>query len=198
MQKTTRTTSTAVTLLLIAACCLSNSEARHQPQRLLLQDSLKPVVTDLLGCGQTFSILKAAVSKAGLLEALTAPDADITLFAPTNQAFQVALDKLGLTKDELLESDDLADILKYHVIPGKILSKDIPEGLTKQRTLLGPEITIINEADSIKINDANVEYADLEAQNGVVHVIDQVLLPPDEPESESEPKPEPVGRQVFG
>jgi len=181
-----------VTLLLIAACCLSNSEAR-QPQRLLLQDSLKPVVTDFLKCGQTFSILKAAVSKAGLMEALTAPDADITVFAPTNQAFQIALDKLGLTKDELLESDILADILKYHVIPGKILSKDIPDGLTKTETLLGPEIIITNGEDNIKINDASVQYADLEAQNGVVHVIDQVLLPPDEPERESAARPA-VGR----
>lgn len=148
--------------------------------RQLLQPSMKPTVVDLLQCGQTFSILKTAVAEAGLVDALTAPGADITVFAPTNKAFVAALDKLGLTTEELLASDSLADILKYHVMSGKIFSTDIAEGESAVATLLGPEITIINDDGGIKINDATVQYADLEAQNGVVHIIDEVLLPPEE------------------
>merc|ERR1719245_1671295 len=94
------------------------------------------------------------------MDTLTAPDADLTVFAPNNGAFMEAVDKLGITADELLESDSLGEILKYHVVPGKRLSDSLQNG------------------DALMVNDADVLYDDLEAENGVVHVINAVLLPP--------------------
>merc|ERR1711874_729084 len=172
MQRVTMVTAAA--MIGVAACLFGVLDAR-----LLLQDKPTcPTVVDALKCDKTFGILKAAVAEAGLVDALTDPDADITVFAPTNKAFEAALDKLGLTKEELLASDKLADILKYHVVSGKIKSDEIPEGETNVPSLLGPDITVTNEGDVININDATVQYADIEAENGVVHVIDEVLLPP--------------------
>merc|ERR1712137_1095356 len=161
-------------IAVVATCLVGVSDARF-----LLKTS-GPTVVDVLKCDQTFGILKAAAAEAGLVDALTDPDADITVFAPTNKAFAAALDQLGLTKDELLASDSLADILKYHVISGKVKSDDLPEGETEVASLLGPDIRVKNEGEAITVNDASVEYADIEACNGVVHVIDKVLLPPAE------------------
>merc|ERR1712113_1368300 len=130
-------------------------------------------VVDVMKCDKTFGILKAAATEAGLLDVLTSPDEELTVFAPTNKAFVKALDQLGLTKEEML-----ADILSYHVVPGKIKSDDIAEGETKVESVLGLDLIVTADGDGISINEATVEYADLEAENGVVHVIDEVLLPP--------------------
>jgi len=173
--------SSVATVLAIAICLSGLTDARH----LLEDDKSTYSVLDKLRCKQTFSILKAAVSEAGLADALSDPDADITIFAPTNTAFAEALEELGITADELLESKKLADILKYHVISGKTKSDEIPEGKTKVATLLGPDLEIDNEEDSIMINTATVQYADIEADNGVIHVINKVLLPPAEPLEDS-------------
>lgn len=171
---------TVVTMIAVATCFFGISDARH-----ILQGN-DSTVLDKLKCGKTFSILKAAVKEAGLMDALTDPNADITLFAPSNTAFVAALDELGMTAEELIASDKLADILKYHVKAGKTVSDDIPEGKTNVPSLLGPDIVIDNGTDSIKVNDAMVQYADLEASNGVVHVIDRVLLPPSEEDAEED------------
>jgi len=160
------------TIVVVAACMFAVLDARR-----LLEDNQSTVV-DVMKCDKTFGIIKEAAAAAGLVDALTAPDADITVFVPSNKAFLAALDKLGLTKEELLESDMLADILKYHVVPGKIKSDDIQDGESKVATLLGPDLEVSNFGNVIDINDATVQYADLEADNGIVHVIDKVLLPP--------------------
>merc|ERR1712113_927198 len=174
---------------------LGGADARH-----LLDTQSGPTIVDVMRCDGTFGILKAAAAKAGLVDALTGPDADITVFAPTNKAFGAALEQLGLTKDELLESDSLADILKYHVISGKVKSDDLQEGETVVDSLLGPNIIVKNEGDGISVNDASVEYADLEACNGVVHVIDKVLLPPAEMmvKMAEEGSPQEDGTAVLG
>lgn len=162
--------------MMVTTCLVNGADARRD---LRQNDSMKETVVDLLS-GCSFGILKAAVLEAGLAEALTDPKADITVFAPTNTAFRAALAELDMTKEELLASDILADILKYHVISGKVKADDLPEGETTVASLLGSDIKILKDGD-IMINDATVEYADLEARNGIVHVIDKVLLPPRSP-----------------
>jgi len=141
--------------------------------------ALAPTVIDKLRCGSSFSILKAAITKADLMDALTAPEADITLFAPTNTAFLEAAETLGITAEELLDSDSLADILKYHVVPGKKMVDSLQNGDTLPTLFDESEaLKVSTNGEDVMINDAEVLYDDLEAENGVVHVINSVLLPP--------------------
>jgi uncharacterized surface protein with fasciclin (FAS1) repeats len=97
-----------------------------------------------------------------------------TVFAPTDEAFNKLLKDLGITADELLARQDLKDILLYHVLPGKVMSGDLKEGMQAQ-TLAKKNVTI--SLDPVQVNDANVVTPDVEASNGVIHVIDKVLLP---------------------
>ncbi|TYR99381.1 fasciclin domain-containing protein [Rossellomorea vietnamensis] len=120
-----------------------------------------------------FTTLAAALKKAGLVETLKG-EGPYTVFAPTDAAFEKALKKLGITADELLARDDLKAILLYHVLSGKVLSTDLKEGM-KAETLAKKTVDI--SLDPVKVNDANVVKADIEASNGVIHVIDEVLLP---------------------
>jgi uncharacterized surface protein with fasciclin (FAS1) repeats len=122
-----------------------------------------------------FSTLVAAVKAAGLVETLngTGP---FTVFAPTDEAF-AALPKGVL--DKLLQpanKETLTKILTYHVIPAKVMAADVKAGEVK--TVEGSEITIATDS-GVKVNKATVTATDVEASNGVIHVIDQVLLPAD-------------------
>ncbi|WP_078551485.1 fasciclin domain-containing protein [Bacillus alkalicellulosilyticus] len=120
-----------------------------------------------------FNTLVAAVQAADLVDALKG-EGPFTVFAPTDEAFAALLEELGLTAEELLESDDLASILLYHVVEGKVMSSDLSDGM-EATTLNGETVTI--SLDPVRVNDANVVTADIEASNGVIHVIDAVLLP---------------------
>jgi len=138
----------------------------------------KQTVIDAIRCNGYFSTLKAAIKEAGLTEALTEPNADITLFAPTNDAFAAALEELDISAEELLASPKLADILKYHVLPGKRLSSSLQNG-DELATLLDPaKLLVTTNGEDVLVNDATVIIDDRETDNGVVHVIDMVLLPP--------------------
>ena len=117
--------------------------------------------------------LVAAVIEAELLPALTNPFATLTVFAPTDDAFVAALGELGLTAAELLDSPDLASILTYHVVNGTVLSTELVNGAVP--TLSGEEV-IVNIDMGAMINSSNVTGPDNETGNGVVHVIDAVLL----------------------
>jgi transforming growth factor-beta-induced protein len=133
-------------------------------------------VVDIATSNEDFSILVEAVTAAGLGEALTG-DGPFTVFAPTNEAFAGALEALGVTKEELLANENLAAILQYHVVSGKVLSTDLqPE--QSVATLQGEEVQVVLGDAGATINGANIVITDLEAGNGVVHVIDQVILPP--------------------
>ncbi|MEM9613937.1 MAG: fasciclin domain-containing protein [Actinomycetota bacterium] len=123
----------------------------------------------------SFTTLLAAAEAAGLVETLSGDD-ELTVFAPTDDAFAAALDALGLTAEELLaDTETLTSILTYHVVAGEVLSTDLADGNVP--TVNGAEITV-DLSDGVKINDANVVTADVDASNGVIHVIDAVLLPP--------------------
>lgn len=134
----------------------------------------KKTVVEIAVGDSRFSTLVAAVTKAGLVETLSGPG-PFTVFAPTNDAFTAALAKLNKTLDEL-SAEDLKPILTYHVVAGTVLSKDIKPGPVT--TVNGKTATISVSGSSVKINDATVTTADIEASNGVIHVIDAVLLPP--------------------
>jgi transforming growth factor-beta-induced protein len=126
-----------------------------------------------------FTILVAAVQAAGLVETLSG-EGPFTVFAPTDDAFAAALESLGLTAEELLASDDLASILTYHVVAGEVdAATAISLDGQAAETVNGAEINISVVDGSVVINGtATVIAADVEASNGIVHVIDAVLLPP--------------------
>ncbi len=122
-----------------------------------------------------FELLVAAVKAAGLVETLSGED-KFTVFAPTDEAF-AALGEENL-KDLLKpeNKDKLTAILTYHVVPGVVKSTDLEEG--KVKTVQGGKIKI-DLGNSVMVNDATVVKADIMSSNGVIHVIDKVILPSD-------------------
>ncbi len=126
-----------------------------------------------------FTTLLAAVEAAGLTETLQG-EGPYTVFAPTDAAFEAALTDLGLTAEELLaDTETLTSILTYHVVEGEVPAADVV-GLDGQSvaTVNGAEVDITVDGETVMINDATVTQADVVASNGVIHVIDQVLIPP--------------------
>jgi uncharacterized surface protein with fasciclin (FAS1) repeats len=121
-----------------------------------------------------FSTLVAAVQAAGLVETLQG-EGPFTVFAPTNAAF-AALPAGVLERLLLPENKDLlASILTYHVVPGKVLAADVVDG--EVATAQGGNV-VLSTMGGVKVNQANVVATDVIASNGVIHVIDSVLLPP--------------------
>ncbi len=137
---------------------------------------LYPTVVDIAVNNDGFSVLVAALQKAELVSALQG-DGPFTVFAPTDAAFTALLTELGVSAEYLLNHPQLAEILTYHVVSGKVMSGDLTDGMMAP-TLNGEEITVDLDG-GVMINDSNVILADLEAGNGVVHVIDKVLIPSD-------------------
>jgi uncharacterized surface protein with fasciclin (FAS1) repeats len=135
----------------------------------------KDIVDTAVGAG-TFNTLVAAVTAAGLVDTLKG-EGPFTVFAPTDAAF-AALPE-GTVENLLLPEniDQLTAILTYHVVPGKVMSTDLSEGL-KAATVNGKEVTITLDGGA-KVDGATISTADIEATNGVIHVIDAVILPPE-------------------
>ena len=140
---------------------------------LVAQDQ-KNLVTVAVEAGQ-FQTLVAAVKAAGLVETLSGKG-PFTVFAPTDEAFA----KLG--KDAIADllkpenKDKLASILKYHVVSGAVVSKDAVK-LSSAKTLLGKELTLKVVDGKLTVDGAQVLAADVSGSNGVIHVVDTVLLP---------------------
>lgn len=138
------------------------------------------IVETANGAG-TFKTLIAAATAAGLGDAL-ATGKDLTVFAPTDEAFA----KLPAgTVEDLLKpenKDKLANILKYHVVGSKIMAGDIKDGTTEVTTIKeggDNKIEVTKGADGVTVDGAKVVTADVAADNGVIHVIDAVILPKD-------------------
>ena len=132
------------------------------------------IVDTAIAAGQ-FDTLVAAVQAAGLVEVLKG-DGPFTVFAPTDEAFAAL--PAG-TVDNLLKpenKDQLAAVLTYHVVPGKIMSADIAGKTAEVTTVQGSDLSV-NATDGVMVDNATVVAADIEADNGVIHVIDQVVLP---------------------
>ena len=133
----------------------------------------KDIVDTAVGAG-TFNTLAAALTAAGLVETLKG-EGPFTVFAPTDDAFAAL--PAGTVEDLLKpeNKDKLTAILTYHVVAGKVMSTDLTNDM-KAATVNGAEVTIMTEG-GVKVNDANVTTADIEASNGVIHVIDKVIMP---------------------
>jgi len=123
----------------------------------------------------SFTTLLAAAEAAGLVDTLTG-EGPFTVFAPTDEAFAALPEGTveGLLQEE--NRDQLVAILTYHVVAGEVMSTDLVDDMTAA-TVQGAEITIDLD-DGVMVNDANVITADVDASNGVIHVIDKVILPP--------------------
>lgn len=135
----------------------------------------KDIVDTAIGAGQ-FKTLAAALDAAGLVSTLKG-DGPFTVFAPTDNAFA----KLPAgTLESLLKPENkqkLVDVLTYHVVPSKVMAADVTK-LDEAKTVNGKLIDIQAEGGSVKVNDADVIATDIDATNGVIHVIDKVLMPP--------------------
>ena len=141
---------------------------------LVTNASATDIVDTAVQAGQ-FKTLAAALQAAGLIETLKGKG-PFTVFAPTDAAF-AALPK-G-TVDDLLKPENkakLTSILTYHVLAGKVMSMDLKENM-KAKTVQGSEVTITLMGGP-KVNEAKVVTPDIAADNGVIHVIDKVILPP--------------------
>ena len=136
------------------------------------------IVDVAVGAG-SFETLVAAVIEADLADTLSG-EGPFTVFAPTDEAFAAALEALGLTAEELLASPDLGAILTYHVIAGEVdAATAISLDGQSAATVNGAEIAISVVDGSVVINgESTVTTADVAASNGIIHVIDTVLLPP--------------------
>ena len=120
----------------------------------------------------SFKTLVTAVQAAGLVETLKGAG-PFTVFAPTDEAFaKIPAETLNAV---LADKAQLTAILTYHVVAGKVLAADVVN-LTSAKTVQGGELTI-DTANGVKVNDANVVKTDIECDNGVIHVIDTVLMP---------------------
>jgi len=131
-------------------------------------------VVEIAVSNPDFSILVDAVKKAGLVDALSA-EGPFTVFAPTNAAFESLFSKLEIDGIKDLSAEQLTPILTYHVVSGKVMSTDLSN--TKVGTLNEGSKLKVDISDGVMINDSKVVAADIKGKNGVIHVIDKVLLP---------------------
>ncbi|OEF06339.1 fasciclin domain-containing protein [Vibrio crassostreae] len=136
---------------------------------------MKKDIVDVAAENGSFNTLVAAVKAAGLVETLKG-DGPFTVFAPTDEAFAALPEG---TVDMLLKpenKDKLIAVLTYHVVPGKIMASEVMK-LDSAVTVQGEEVMVGIDHGNVMVNKAQVVMADVEASNGVIHVIDAVLLP---------------------
>ena len=152
------------TYLALAAATLMTGPAFAQDQDIV----------DIAAGNESFSTLVAAVQAASLVETLKG-EGPFTVFAPTNDAFAALPEGTVETLLQPENKDQLTAILTYHVVPGKVMSGDLTDGMMAT-TVQGTDVTI-GTMDGVTVNGANVVQADIEASNGVIHVIDAVIIP---------------------
>jgi uncharacterized surface protein with fasciclin (FAS1) repeats len=161
---------TRIALLGLAALVIAVPAASAAPAKTEASPTIATVASET----PQLSTLLSLVKKAGLADEMSAPGA-LTVFAPTNAAFakvpKSTLDMLA-KKPALLKR-----VLLYHVVAGKVTAAKVVK-LSSAKTLAGPSVRIRVAGTTVRINDARVTTADVKASNGVVHVIDRVLIPP--------------------
>ena len=171
----------AAALSFSLAACGSDSEGASDPTTTTEAAAAETgTIVEIASGNDDFSTLVAAVTAADLVETLSG-DGPFTVFAPTNAAFEALPDG---TVDTLLEpenKDQLAGILTYHVVAGKVMAADLSDG-QEVETVQGGILTVGIDGDTVTLTDenggtVNVVDTDIEASNGVIHVIDGVVLP---------------------
>ncbi|WP_374396309.1 fasciclin domain-containing protein [Tabrizicola sp.] len=140
----------------------------------MAQDATSDIVDTAVAAGD-FTTLVAAVQAAGLVDTLKG-EGPFTVFAPTDAAFAALPEGTVNTLLKPENKDQLVSILTYHVVPGEVMSSDLTEGMSAA-TVQGGEVTFTLDGGA-KVNDANITTADIAASNGVIHVIDAVIMPP--------------------
>ncbi len=156
-------------LTLLAAC---GADAESPPAAAT--ESPPATIVDIAVGDGRFETLVAALQAAGLVETLQG-EGPFTVFAPTDDAFAKLPEG---TVDALLKDiPALTDILLYHVVSGNVMAADVVK-LDMATTVQGGAVTVSVDGDTVRINDAQVVITDIEASNGTIHVIDTVLLPP--------------------
>jgi uncharacterized surface protein with fasciclin (FAS1) repeats len=139
---------------------------------LVSSAALTADLVETAAAADQFKTLVAALEKADLVDTLKGAG-PYTVFAPTDAAF-AKLPK-GALEDLLEDQEKLAAVLTYHVVPGKVMSADVKPG--KVKTVQGQPLTLATSNGSVTVNDARVIKTDVTASNGVIHVIDSVVLP---------------------
>lgn len=147
-------------------------------EQLVIEVGYNTVVDAALATGN-LSTLVSALQAADLVTTLSDETQTYTVFAPTNDAFADLASDLGVSAEELLDRDDLADILLYHVAGSEERAGDLTNGQIIETAHPDGLTVVITLADDggVSVNNANVTTADIETGNGVVHIIDRVLLP---------------------
>jgi uncharacterized surface protein with fasciclin (FAS1) repeats len=147
-----------------------SSRAEAKPEKKEAKD-----IVDTAVAAGSFETLVAAVKAAGLVDTLKG-EGPFTVFAPTDEAFKKLPE--GTVADLLKpeNKEKLTAILTYHVVPGKVLAKDVV-GVKSAKTVNGKELTVKVDGDTVMIDSAKVVKTDIHTSNGVIHVIDTVLLP---------------------
>ncbi len=170
----------AIVALVVAACSSSDDEAVETTTtaptttEAMAEEMTEDTIVDVAIAAE-FNTLVAAVQAAGLVETLQG-DGPFTVFAPTDEAF-AALPE-GTLEGLLEDPEALAEILTYHVVSGEVLAADVV-GLSAATSVQGGDISIEVVDGGVVLNgSANVVTTDVMASNGVIHVIDQVILPP--------------------
>ncbi|MBK7629367.1 MAG: fasciclin domain-containing protein [Ignavibacteriales bacterium] len=158
----------ALSVLFVALSVISTNA-----QNMSKEKSKKDIVTTAVDAGM-FKTLATALKEAGLIETLQGKG-PFTVFAPTDEAFS-KLPK-GTIEGLLKDKDALKKILLYHVVSGNVMSGEVVK-LKDAKTVEGSKVMITVKDGSVMINNSKVIKADVEASNGVIHVIDTVLLPP--------------------
>ncbi len=132
-------------------------------------------IVEIAAGNPAFSTLVTAVQAAGLAETLSGKG-PFTVFAPTNEAFAALPPGTLETLLKPENRDALRKVLTYHVVSGDLMAKDLRSG--RVATVEGSPVTVQVQSSGVSVNNANVVKADVDAKNGVIHVIDRVLLPP--------------------
>lgn len=161
-----------IVVLFLMVFAVVGTYARAVPEAGMDEDRSQTIV-DIAMSDERFSTLVAAVDAAGLVETLSG-EGPFTLFAPTNDAF-AALPE-GSVEALLQDSEALTQVLTYHVVSGSVAASQV-SGLSSAETLQGQPVVVGNAA-GVSINNANVIETDIRGSNGIIHVIDSVLIPP--------------------
>ena len=180
VSRTLRVLVATATLAVVVGACSSSSDKTSSTTDKTNQTSStttkngSDTIVGVASANPDFSTLVTAVTKAGLVETLNGAG-PYTVFAPTNAAFaKIPADQLGAI---LADTAQLKKILTYHVVPGKVMAADLqPEQMVK--TVEGQDVDIKVANSTATINGCNIVTTDVAASNGVIHVIDCVLIPP--------------------
>lgn len=159
-----------------ATACTNANSTKTPDAPVAVQPAQPGTIVEIAVNDPAFSTLVTAVKAAGLAETLSG-DGPFTLFAPTNEAFAALPDGTLETLLKPENRDALRKVLTYHVAAGDLMAKDLRSG--QVATVEGNAVAVKVQNQNVSVNNANVVKADVDAKNGVIHVIDRVLLPPD-------------------